>query len=278
MCRFVVAVGRFSNAKETLISISKSLVQAASMDPYGKDFLNEEKHSDGWGVLLIRVNNSSTLYHRSVRAIFMDDAISIVSGFLSSAYDDTVLMMMHARAASTGTPINVFSTHPVKTETADGFELYMIHNGSFYRDDIAKEVGIGRDYAVRFNDTYIANIALARRIKGDITRDDLSWILRFTRSGANLGIALVRDDLISLIIGSYYRVVDDYKKNLREEYYRLYRCEVPGGFVYASSTVIDYYKPNIVGNCYVLNNGEYHKYYIHGDGTIKQVDSWKLLI
>ncbi len=88
------------------------------MDPYGKEFLNEERHSDGWGVLLVRVNNASTLYHRSVRAIFMDDAASIVRGFLGSVNDgDLVLMMMHARAASIGTPINVFSTHPVKAVT-----------------------------------------------------------------------------------------------------------------------------------------------------------------
>ncbi len=69
------------------------------MDPYGKDFLNEERHSDGWGgTLLINASNASTLYHRSVKAIFMDDAISIIRGFLSGVNnDDTVLMMMHAR-------------------------------------------------------------------------------------------------------------------------------------------------------------------------------------
>lgn len=68
------------------------------MDPYGKDFLNEEKHGDGWGTLLIKVNSASTLYHRSVKAIFMDNAISIIKGFLSNVNgDDTVLMMVHAR-------------------------------------------------------------------------------------------------------------------------------------------------------------------------------------
>ncbi|WP_243677939.1 hypothetical protein [Vulcanisaeta distributa] len=247
------------------------------MDPYGKDFLNEEKHSDGWGTLLIRVGNASTLYHRSVKAIFMDDAVGIIrGGFLSGINnDDAVLMMMHARAASIGTPINVFSTHPVRAETRNGFELYMIHNGSFYRDDIAKEIGIDKDYTARFNDTYIANLALARRIKNDITKDDLSWLLKFVRTGANLGMALVRDDLITLIVGSYYRAFDDNKRVFRERYYRLYQCELPGGLLYASSTVIDYYKPGFVSNCRALSNGEYHKYYIHGDGIIEFIESWR---
>ncbi len=43
----------------------------------------------------------------------------------------------YARAAGSGTPINIFSTYPVRTKAVNGFELYMIHNGSFYRDDIA---------------------------------------------------------------------------------------------------------------------------------------------
>ena len=276
MCRLAVAFGRFSNAREILIDVGSSLVKAASMDPYGKDFLNEEKHSDGWGVLLLKISNSSALYHRSVKPIFMDNAVDIIGGFLSNVNgDDAVLAMMHARAASTGTPINIFSTHPVRAETTNGYELYMIHNGSFYRDDIAREVGIDKEYAGRFNDTYIANLALARRVKDDINRDDLAWLLRFVRTGANLGIALVRDGLVTLIVGSYYRVVDDEKKVFRERYYRLYQCELPGGFVYASSTVIDFYKPNFISNCYALSNGEYHKYYIYGDGTIKFVEAWE---
>ena len=276
MCRLAVAFGRFSNAREILTDVSNNLVKAASMDPYGKDFLNEEKHNDGWGVLLLRISNSSALYHRSVKPIFMDNAVDVIGGFLSNVNgDDAVLAMMHARAASTGTPINIFSTHPVRAETIDGFELYMIHNGSFYRDDIAREVNIDRSYASRFNDTYIANLALARRVKDDINMDDLAWLLRFVRTGANLGITLVRDGLVTLIVGSYYRVVDDEKKVFREKYYRLYQCELPGGFVYASSTVIDFYRPNFVSNCRALSNGEYHKYYIYGDGTIKFIETWK---
>ncbi|GAB6944157.1 class II glutamine amidotransferase [Vulcanisaeta sp. JCM 14467] len=276
MCRLAVAFGRFSNAREVLTSIGASLVRAASMDPYGRDFLSEERHSDGWGVFLLRVGKSSALYHRSVKPIFVDNAVDVIEGFLSNVGgDDAVLAMMHARAASTGTPINIFSTHPVRAETTDGYELYMIHNGSFYRDDIAREVGIDKEYAGRFNDTYIANLALARRVKDDINRDDLAWLLRFVRTGANLGIALVRDGLVTLIVGSYYRVVDDEKKIFRERYYRLYQCELPGGFVYASSTVIDFYSPNFVGNCRVLSNGEYHKYYIYGDGMIKFDESWR---
>ncbi|WP_243674927.1 hypothetical protein [Vulcanisaeta distributa] len=231
------------------------------------------------GVLFVNVASSFAVHHRSVRAIFMDNPpINVIRGFLSNVNnDDAVLMMMHARAASTGTPKNIFSTHPVRAVTRDGLELYMIHNGSFYRDDIAREVGIDKDYAARFNDTYIANLALANRIKGDIAKDDLAWLLKFVRTGANLGIALVGGDgYITLIVGSYYKVLDDDKREAREAYYRLYQCEVPGGVLYASSTVIDFYRPGFVGNCRALGNGEYHKYRVSADGDVRMVDAWKI--
>ncbi|ADN50736.1 class II glutamine amidotransferase [Vulcanisaeta distributa] len=275
MCRFAIILGRFNNAGETLVGIGNSLVQAASMDPYGKKFLNEERHEDGWGILFVNVVSSSVFHHRSVRAIFMDNPVNVIRGFLSNVNnDDAVLMMMHARAASTGTPKNIFSTHPVRAVTRDGFELYMIHNGSFYRDDIAREVGIDKDYTARFNDTYIANLALANRIKGDIAKDDLAWLLKFVRTGANLGIALVEDGYVTLIVGSYYKVLDDERREAREAYYRLYQCDVPGGVLYASSTVIDFYRPGFVGNCRVLSNGEYHKYRISASGDVQMVDTW----
>ncbi len=276
MCRFVVVLGRFSNAREVLANVGNSLVKAASMDPYGKKFLNEERHNDGWGVLLVNVASSSAVHHRSVRAIFMDDPMNVIRGFLNNINNnDNVLMMMHARAASTGTPKNIFSTHPVRAVTINGLELYMIHNGSFYRDDIAREASIDGDYASRFNDTYIANLALARQVRDDITRDDLGWLLRFIKTGANLGIALIREDSVILIVGSYYRALNDDRREAREAYYKLYQCEVPGGFVYASSTVIDFYKPNMVTNCHGLGNGEYHKYHIQANNDVQRIDTWR---
>ncbi len=86
---------------------------------------------------------------------------------------------------------------------------------------------------------------------------------------------MIRDGLITLVVGSYYRAFDDDKKVFRERYYRLYECELPGGFLYASSTVIDYYKPSFIGDCHALSNGEYRKYHIHGDGTIEFIESWR---
>ncbi len=274
MCRMVLAIGRVGDG-EVILDLVRSLVRAASMDPYGKEFLDEEQHRDGWGLLIVGVRDSaiSMLHHRSVRPIFEDDPVGIVESFLKG-FVGTVVMMAHARAASTGTPINLFSTHPVRAVTNSGSELYMIHNGSFNKDLLLKAVDMPSNAAARYNDTYVANLALARRVGDDIDRDDLAWLLNYVRTAANLGITLIGNDRVLFITGSYYRLFNDGREVARERYYRFYNCEVSGLSIYASSTVIDHYRPGKLTNCRALANGEYHKYVLRGNGEVEARQTW----
>ncbi|MGC9153814.1 MAG: class II glutamine amidotransferase [Vulcanisaeta sp.] len=273
MCRMVLSIG-FTNDEKVLVGVVDSLVKAASQDPYGKDLYGEEQHKDGWGLLAIKFVDASmsVLHYRNTRPIFEDDAVDIVRSFFND-YRGMYLLMVHARAASTGTPINVFSTHPVRATTRSGSELYMIHNGSFNRDFIIKELNFSREIASMYNDTYIANLALAGRASNDVNRDDLAWLLNYVKTGANLGISLVNSDNVVFIVGSYYKLMNDGKDEVRERYYRFYYCRNNGQVMYASSTVIDHYRPREFADCMVMRNGEYHKYLVNAS-RFEMKESW----
>ncbi len=258
--------------------IVDSLVKAASNDPYGDALYGERQHRDGWGFLLLGFGGSRrVVYYRSLRPIFEDSATEVVAQALSGLdAGSTVVLMIHARAASTNTPINIPSTHPVMYVTRAGSELYMIHNGSFMKDLIVRELGVDGGFASRFNDTYIANMALAQRLGvDDVDRDALSWLLGRVKTGANLGLALVGGQFVNVVVGSYYRLLGDGKDGVRSTYYKFYRCSVPGGVLYASSTVIDYYRPQFVGDCWVLGNGEYHSYRVDFRGEFTEPMVWR---
>jgi glutamine amidotransferase len=261
-----------------LTDVVESLRKAASSDPIAAEFLGEDRHGDGWGALIIGFRDSkpSAFHYRSVRPIFEEDPVGIIKPYLSSLVGGTVVVMVHARAASTGTPVNVFSTHPVKAVTRGGSELYMMHNGSFNKDDILKLLNLG-DLAGRYNDTYIANLALAGRVSNDVNRDDLAWLLNYTRTGANLGVVLVGDGVASVVVGSYFRLMGDGKDELRERYYRLYHCNANDLWVYTSSTLIEHYRPTELRDCRPLINGEYHKYVVSGNG-VEAPEAWTKVI
>ncbi len=264
----------FINQYEDIVN---GLIKAASNDPYGSRLYGEAKHSDGWGkVTLVGVlnNEPSLTIHKSVNPIYSDPLLNTSLSSLMNV-NGVFIEMIHARAASTGTPINLFSTHPVHAVTNTGDEIYMIHNGSFKKEELIKLLGLGEWVEAKYNDTFAANLALARRISGSITIDDLRWLLGFMRTGANLGIMLVKQDVVQVTVGSYHARLNDGKDKERDDYYRLYLCRVGESSLYASSTIIDYYRPRGLTNCEPLNNGEYHSYSINPrTGEVTLNDRW----
>jgi len=273
MCRLLVVLGDSGRVKSLIDGAMEGLVRAASNDPIGNELYGEAKHRDGWGYLVVTSGGSGLLrvhHYRSLKPIFEEDAVEMVSRVVGEvASGEAVGVFVHARAASTGTPVNILSTHPVRYPTPLG-ELYMIHNGSFRRSDLANYLGLG-DLVNSYNDTYIANMALAKRVSVDVGFDDLAWLLGYVKTGANLGVVHAQSSSASIIIGSYYRLLND-RDDVRDRYYRLYRCAVGGAVVYASSTIIEYYRPSELVNCTVVSNGEYHRYVLQ-EGSLKGTDS-----
>lgn len=282
----LIIVGDLRDAVKVRDEAINGLIKAASKDLYGYELYGELTHSDGWGMVSLVINGSSPqslIIHKSLRPIYSDPLFPIISlGGLSNV-NGLLIEMIHARAASEGTPRNITSTHPVHSNVANGGELYMIHNGSFRRDELAKLLNLSDDYRLSYNDTYVANLALASRLsygRSDlVTEDDLRWLLRYVKSGANLGILLVNygDTGITraqLVVGSYYVDPNDGKSIARRNYYKLYWCRVGNASVYSSSTIIDYYAPQGLTNCSPLSNGEYHSYILDIPGGGFTFNRW----
>ncbi len=214
------------------------------------------------------------VHHRSTNPIFEEDAPNIVKGLVKASVKSPIILMMHARAASSGTPRNIFSTHPpVRAVTINGSELYMIHNGSFTVDEMRKYLPPGEELG-KYNDTYIANLALARQVRDDLDWSSMDWLLRRTKTGANLGITIISDGRASIITGSYHVPFQENENAIN--YYKLYKCDADGGIAYFSSTIVDHYKPMMVGKCNELGNGEYHRYHVaFNDGSVSRGETWR---
>ncbi|MFP3238838.1 MAG: hypothetical protein RXQ00_06480 [Caldivirga sp.] len=281
MCRMAIILGGMPSVLNVREGVVNGLIKAASNDPYGERLYGESSHSDGWGfVSLVTGNPTSPSMFKSLKPIYLDP---LSPKILLSVHEGhgTLIEMIHARAASTGTPKNMTSTHPVHSITNTGHEVFMIHNGSFRRDDLARYLNLGPSYGASYNDTFIANLALAGRVSDGITVEDLKWLLGYVKTGANLGILMVKYmngqlSEVQLVVGSYYVKANDGKDAARDDYYRLYWCSGNGINVYASSTIVDYYRPVNLPNCTPLRNGEYHSYMVNANTGEYTREVWML--
>lgn len=247
----VVAIGSFEDRE--LRELLEALRGAAAHDPYGEALHGEASHGDGWGVLIAALDGSRSVHYRSIRPIYGEDPARISEVIPRWAPGERIVVMAHARAASEGSPVNLMSTHPVHAHSPWG-DLYLVHNGEFLRE----RLGDGEDPARALrSDTWSAAVALASRIRGRISRDDLEWLLGAEDAGANLGAALLGGDSVQVVVGSHYPLLGDGRDADRERYYRLYRCDFPGGAAYASSTVAELLTKR---GCSPIRNGEFHSY------------------
>ena len=249
-----VAIGSFEEGE--LRELVAALRDAAAHDPYGEALYGEVSHGDGWGILIAALEGSRSLHYRSTRPIYGEDSVHISEIIPRWAPGARVVVMVHARAASEGSPVNLMSTHPVHAHSPWG-DLYMIHNGQFLRERLGDPSGQGPMRALH-NDTWSAAVALASRIEGRISRGDLEWLLEAEDTGANLGVVLLGGDRTQVVVGSHYSLLGDGRDADRERYYRLYRCGFPGGTVYASSTVAELHMG--ARRCSSVDNGEFHSY------------------
>ncbi|MGC9076658.1 MAG: class II glutamine amidotransferase [Conexivisphaera sp.] len=264
VCRMAVAIGSFEDGE--LRELVEALRGAAAHDPYGEALYGEVSHGDGWGILVATLDGSRSLHYRSTHPIYGEDPAHISELIPSWAPGEHIVVMVHARAASEGSPVNLMSTHPVHAHSPWG-DLYMIHNGQFLRERLGNPGGRASVQAL-YNDTWLAVVVLASRMEGYISRGDLESLLEAEDTGANLGVALLGGDRAQVVVGSHYSLLGDDRDADRERYYRLYRCGFPGGAVYASSTVAELHMGT--RRCSSMDNGEFHSY-VGSDGY----DVWR---
>ena len=267
MCRMFVMLGRSEAVDRVRGSLVESLVEAARRDPYGGIlFGNKEmSHGDGWGWALIYLDDQrSALYlGRSTLPIYKDLSINAPRSVFISPGGRSVLMV-HARAASRGMPINIFSTHPVEALTSKGYRLFLIHNGSVDKEELLKILGIdaGSDIAKIYNDTYFLAQYMAKMILEEIDDKILSEAARLTRTALNIGMVLVKGQEAWVAAGSLYKASERYEE--KKNYYKIYKGETEDLVIYSSSTLVDFYKPSINIEWKELPNGHFEIYRIDG--------------
>lgn len=225
-----------------------SLVKAAERDPHGRALFgpDELSHRDGWGFLRIVISGgrvSSLSLGISTRPVFEDPGVLGV-GAPERIPGEAGVLMVHARAASRGMPVNIFSTHPAEALTPQGYRLFVIHNGTVEKERILGDLGIdpGSSYARRYNDTHFLAQLLASRVVEDLEKPLIEAAAKYLRTALNVGIVLVKDEEAQVAVGSLYRLGE--RPAERERYYRLYEASGEDLAAYASSTLADYYSPS----------------------------------
>lgn len=251
-------------ARDSMIT---SLVNAAKKDPYGQALFGgtEISHRDGWGWVALHLGSRGTALHfgRSTAPIYEDPSINTPRS-VSLLPGGKAALMIHARAASRGMPINIFSTHPVETTTSNGYRLFLIHNGSVDKEELLRILNIDprSNEAKIYNDTYFLAQYMAKKISRDIDLSIIHEAVRLTKTALNIGVVLIKEQEAWVAVGSFYKAKDD---EVRRNYYKIYRGKTQDLVIYSSSTLIDFYKPNIDIEWEELENGRFEIYRISGE-------------
>jgi predicted glutamine amidotransferase len=281
LCRLLVVLGSRRGVDRIRATLIDSLVKAARNDPYGGALFGSDEisHRDGWGfvrILMGREGVYAELLGRSLSPIFEDPGIDIPKG--SEGFSSAEILMLHARAASKGMPINIFSTHPTEALTPQGYRLYMIHNGAVDKSSVLRELGVELDapYARRYNDTHFLTQLIASKVKEGIDRSLIYGAAKHVKTALNIGITLVKDREAQVAVGSLYKLGGEHEdlRKKKDNYYKLYEGFDGDLRIYASSTLIDHYRPEENIEWKILENGCFKIYEVRD--VVRLMDSFCL--
>jgi len=267
LCRMFVMIGGSDAVDRARDSMITSLVNAAKKDPHGQALFGnaEISHRDGWGWVALHLDSKGAALHfgRSTTSIYEDPSINAPRLVYLPSSGKAVLMI-HARAASKGMPINIFSTHPVEATTSNGYRLFLIHNGTVDKEELLRILNINAESneAKIYNDTYFLAQYMAKKISKGIDLSIIHEAVRLTKTALNIGVVLIKEQEAWVAVGSFYKARDD---EVRRKYYKIYRGEIEDLVIYSSSTLIDFYNPNIDMEWKELENGRFEIYRISGE-------------
>ncbi len=265
MCRILGSVGRYSLLKQYYGEMIRGLIGASEYDPYAARAFGPEEpsHKDGWGraTVLAGMRKIAVYMYKSLSPIFVDkpqDALP--ESELTKFSDPIVVDLLHARAGSKGMPVNYFSVQPFEIQTRSGARLFLMHNGSVSKEELAKDLKgkISGKVIERYSDSYLLALKLAELVEDSIDASVIKELKKYVKTALNIGITLIAESRVLAVFGSYYR------RKLPREYHDYYKMYVAGvgkrDLIYVSSTVIDFaeYRPKLVNSWEELPNGTYH--------------------
>ncbi len=132
MCRFFGYIGEGRHVKELIYA----LVSSAGFDPLMRSRF--KRHGDGWGYVLYTGERLS--FGKCELPIYRDvpRALEIIPKMTALR----MMLVMHARAAGKGQPLGLGAAHPFMGEVGEGGLLFLAHNGSVKKDELAKHLGL----------------------------------------------------------------------------------------------------------------------------------------
>ena len=230
------------------------------------------KHGDGWGILIQSLNlDKYDILYRSLKPIY-SDSLKLITHLIDNLILklDNASILIHSRAASTKMPKNIYSVQPFKLESKLGYPLYLIHNGSIdkealYHDEL--ESLIDKRYLDIYSDSYFLARYIGFNTSSKIDIDVIKGLKKYVKSALNIGLTLMLNDRLEILIGNYYKSLN--KSREARNYYKMYRVFDRDIAIYASSTIIDYYKPGLDLDWKEMKNGEFDIYYLDKNGITR---------
>lgn len=281
MCRQIVLIGNGRGLEGVRIPLIRSLVESSKFDPHSSKLFgpSDASHSDGWGFVRVVLTGNGVeriSVERSLKPMYRDEWVRHIEE-MKVPENVGAVEMIHARAASSGV-VDVRTTHPIEVDTTRGYRLFLVHNGSVDKLELLKRLGIDGEgsYAKIYSDTYFLAQLMAQLIDQDITREVIADIATYTRTALNIGAILVKDREVQVVAGSYYKVLD--KPIERRNYYRLYRACRNSLILYSSSTLIDFYRPDLDLEWNEVPNGLFEIYRLKFDEKLRVEKVSELLV
>jgi len=203
-CRMLVAVGKLSLPKILnsfeLVALNRN--EKHELNRNNRNFV----HSDGWGIVLGKSGKIEEFYKKDI-ACWKDPK------FLEYHNADADLIILHARKASPGSPINCSYTHPFEKEG-----WYFCYNGTVKNPPANDH----RD-SEQFFQQILANLQEAEVEKA--IRTTLSWTKDYTA----LNFILANSERIFVIV--------KYDPTLYPEYYTMKYLQNQGQIIVSSETL-----------------------------------------
>jgi len=228
---------------DLILKTLNAFVEASEYDKYKVMLGSTPSHRDGWGYAAFSITRdnkiSKAIYYRSTEPIFTDnEGMYELIDFIKQS--GKVLIMMHSRAISVGS-LNIFNTHPYHYVGKD-YSLWFAHNGTMYKDDLVKVLGMKNCDVENLSDSYLLGLLLYRRIRvlsEDEIVESYREVSKYTNTAMNTISIFTKPNKMVLAVTSSYLNSKIWNDHKQVQYYKLYELYGDDIYTVLSSTAAE---------------------------------------